>query len=450
MDRRTFLHKIMLTAGVGLMPSLAFSDDDEDDNKSTNNNIRFTLANTGINNKHVIVVGGGMAGVTAAKYLRLWGGSGISVTLVEPNPIYVSNIMSNLVLSAGRKMTELNFSYANLINNYGVTLKQASLVSFDNNRKVVTLSDNSSLTYDKLIFAPGIQMDDAYGLTATDYAGNYPHAWQAGPQTAKLASLVANMGNNDTLVMSIPAKPYRCPPGPYERACLIADYLKTHGKTGSKVVILDENPAIQAEAHSFTTAFNSIHAGYIQYIPNATGISVTKSANNDGSGTVTYNGTNSINAKVISLIPPHRAPNVMSSLCNGGRWAPVNVLNYESTVANMTGVHIIGDASSTTQPKAGHIANQEAKVCADAIVRAFQNQAPDAAPITNSACYSPITNSTASWLTGVYQYDSASKTMRLWANGTFTDTAVEADSITTKNFSRMNTWFATLMNDSFN
>lgn len=449
MDRRTFLHKIMLTAGVGLMPSLAFSDDDEDDNKSTNNNIRFSLTNTGINNKHVIVVGGGMAGVTAAKYLRLWGGSGISVTLVEPNPIYVSNIMSNLVLSAGRKMTELNFSYANLINNYGVTLKQASLVSFDNNRKVVTLSDNSSLTYDKLIFAPGIQMDDAYGLTATDYAGNYPHAWQAGSQTSKLASLVANMGNNDTFVMSIPAKPYRCPPGPYERACLVADYLKSRGKTGAKVIILDENPAIQAEAHSFTTAFNSIHAGYIQYIPNVTGISVTKSANNDGSGTVTYNGTNSINAKVISLIPPHRAPNIMTSLCNGGRWAPVNVLNYESTVTGMTGVHIIGDASSTTQPKAGHIANQEAKVCADAIVRAFQNQVPDAAPVTNSACYSPITNSTASWLTGVYQYDSASKTMRLWANGNFTDTAVEADSITTKNFSRMNTWFTTLMNDSF-
>lgn len=450
MDRRNFLHKLMLTAGVGLMPSLAFSDDDEDDNKSTNNNIRFTLANTGINNKHVIVVGGGMAGVTAAKYLRLWGGSGISVTLVEPNPIYVSNIMSNLVLSAGRKMTDLNFTYANLVSNYGVNLKQASLVSFDNSRKVVTLSDNSSLTYDKLIFAPGIQMDDAYGLTATDYTGNYPHAWQAGAQTAKLASLVANMGNNDTFVMSIPAKPYRCPPGPYERACLVADYLKSHGKTGAKVIVLDENPAIQAEAHSFTTAFNSIHAGYIQYIPNVTGISVTKSANNDGSGTVTYNGGTSINAKVISLIPPHRAPNIMTNLCNGGRWAPVNVLNYESTVANMTGVHIIGDASSTTQPKAGHIANQEAKVCADAIVRAFQNQAPDAAPVTNSACYSPITNSTASWLTGVYQYDSASKTMRLWANGNFTDTAVEADSITTKNFSRMNTWFTTLMNDSFN
>ncbi len=450
MDRRTFLHKLMLTAGVGLMPSLAFSDDDEDDNKSTNNNIRFTLANTGINNKHVIVVGGGMAGVTAAKYLRLWGGSGISVTLVEPNPIYVSNIMSNLVLSAGRKMTDLNFSYANLVSNYGVTLKQASLVSFDNSQKIVTLSDNSSLTYDKLIFAPGIQMDEAYGLTATDYAGNYPHAWQAGAQTAKLASLVANMGNNDTFVMSIPAKPYRCPPGPYERACLVADYLKSRGRTGAKVIILDENPAIQAEAHSFTTAFNSIHAGYIQYIPNVTGISVTKSANNDGSGTVTYNGTNSINAKVISLIPPHRAPNIMTNLCNGGRWAPVNVLNYESTVANMAGVHIIGDASSTTQPKAGHIANQEAKVCADAIVRAFQNQAPDAAPVTNSACYSPITNTTASWLTGVYQYDSASKTMRLWANGNFTDTAVEADSITTKNFSRMNTWFTTLMNDSFN
>lgn len=458
MNRRTFLQALMLTATGGLTSLATWADDDEDDNK-TPTNVRFSLANTGITNKHVVIVGGGMAGATAAKYLRLWGGAGVSVTLVEPNPIYVSNIMSGLVLAASRTLSSLNYSYTNLINNYGISLKQASVVSFDNTRKIVTLSDNSSLSYDRLIFATGIQLDDAHGLTAADYAGNYPHAWQSGPQTSKLASLIANMGNNDTFVMTIPAKPYRCPPGPYERACLVADYLKRTGKTGAKVIVLDENTAIagsdlsapynaiQAEPHSFHQAFTQIHTN-ITYLSGVTGISVTKSSANDGSGSISCSAGN-FSAQVINIIPPHRAPNVMTSLCNGGRWAPVNVLSYESTVTNMTGIHVIGDSSQTTQPKAGHIANQEAKVCSDAIIRAFQNQGADPAPVTNSACYSPITNSTASWLTGVYQYDATSKTMRLWANGAFTDKAIESADISSKNFSKMSTWFNTLMGDSF-
>jgi len=441
MNRREFLTKLLLATSAGMTSRLVYADDDQ---ISTVSNTIFSPATTNIHGKHVVVVGGGMAGATIAKYLRLWGGTGLSVTIIEPNPVYVSNIMSNLVLSANRTLLSLNTSYANLTSRYGITIKQATVTSFDNATHKIALSDGSLLTYDRLVLAPGIQFDDAYGLTATDYAGNYPHAWQAGSQTQALANQVATMQAGDTLVMSIPAKPYRCPPGPYERACLIADYLKTHGKTGAKVIVLDENPSIQAEPHSFTTAFNTIHAGWIDYRPGVSNIMVDKTTN-----TVTYTGGSIANAKVISLIPPHRAPSFMSNLCNGGRWAPVNVLNYESTIAGMTGVHIIGDASSTTQPKAGHIANQEAKICADAIIRAFQNQAPDPAPVTNSACYSPITNTTASWLTGVYQFDSASKTMRLWANGSFTDTAIESSDISSKNFSKMNTWFNTLMSDSF-
>lgn len=441
MNRREFLTQLLLATSAGITSRLGYADDDQ---ISTVSNTIFALATTNIQGKHVVVVGGGMAGATVAKYLRLWGGTGLSVTIIEPNPVYVSNIMSNLVLSANRTLASLNTSYANLTSNYGITIKQATVTSFDNTTQKIALSDGSLLSYDRLVLAPGIQFDDAYGLTATDYAGNYPHAWQAGSQTQALANQVATLQAGDTLVMSIPAKPYRCPPGPYERACLIADYLKTQGKIGAKVIVLDENPSIQAEPHSFTTAFNAIHAGWIDYRPNAMNIMVDKTAN-----TVTYTGGSIANAKVISLIPPHRAPSFMSNLCNGGRWAPVNVLNYESTIAGMTGVHIIGDASSTTQPKAGHIANQEAKVCADAIIRAFQNQAPDSAPVTNSACYSPITNTTASWLTGVYQFDSTSKTMRLWANGSFTDAAIESADISSKNFSKMNTWFNTLMSDSF-
>ena len=397
MDRRTFLTKLLLTSGLGLgLHVYADDESNESNNSKQQTQTNYALANTGISDKHVVVIGGGMAGATVAKYLRLWGGSGIAVTLVEPNPIYVSNIMSNLVLSGGRKLTSLNISYANLVTKYGITLKQASLTSFDNTTKQVTLSDGSTLTYDRLIMATGIQLDEAYGLTTADYASSFPHAWQAGSQTAELAKQITSMTNGDTFVMTIPMKPYRCPPGPYERACLVADYLKSHNKQGAKVVVLDENAGIQAEPENFTTAFNTTHAGWIDYKSGVTNIQVDKTTRS-----ITFNqggGAQTILAKVINVIPPHKAPTVMLPLCNGGKWAPVNVLNYESTVTGMSGVHIIGDASQTTQPKAGHIANQEAKVCADAIIRAFQNQQPDPDPVTNSACFSPITNTTASCL----------------------------------------------------
>jgi hypothetical protein len=207
---------------------------------------------------------------------------------------------------------------------------------------------------------------------------------------------------------------------------------------------LDENPSIQAEPHNFDLAFTQTHAGIIDYRPGVSGIMVDKL---NRSLTFSQAGAPQIiNAKVISLIPPHRAGLVTElagvNNASGGRWAGVDVLSYESSA--VAGIHVIGDASSTTQPKAGHIANQEAKVCADAIVRLLQGQQPDPAPVTNSACYSPITSNTASWLTVVYQYNVTSKTMVAAGAG-----VVEADTISSDNFQQMNTWFKTLMSDTF-
>jgi len=434
MNRRSFMYWCVMGASAAAAAPLA----------AATSTTALALAPTGITNRKVVVVGGGMAGATAAKYLRFWGGSGVEVTLVEKNPTYVSSIMSNLVLSGGRTLASLNYNYANLTSKYGIKVKQASVTAVNASTKTVTLSDGSVLGYDRLVLAPGIRFDDAYGLTQVDYDGAYPHAWQAGTQTQKLRDQITAMKNGDTFVMTIPAKPYRCPPGPYERACLVADYLKTSGKTACKVIVLDENPAIQAEPHNFNIAFTQTHAGIIDYRPGVSGIQVDKI---NHSISFTQGGTPQIlNAKVINVIPPHRAGLVTElagvNNVSSGRWAGVDVLSYESTA--VPGIHIIGDASATTQPKAGHVANQEAKVCADAIVRIFLGQQPDAAPVTNSACYSPITNSTASWLTVVYQYDPLSKTM-IPAKGH----PVEAASITSDNFSEMNTWFKTLMSDSF-
>lgn len=452
-SRRRFLGLMAGTAGLGLIPGLAWTDDDGDDdddgesyaNSGANSN--FALADTGLN-ANIVVIGGGMAGATTAKYLRLWGGSGVKVTLVEQAASYTSNIMSNLVLNGSRTLASLDFGYGSLVSKYGVTLKQGVVTAIDKVGKTITLADGSSLAYDRLVLAPGIEFDNAWGLTQSDYAGKTPHAWQAGPQTQLLRDQIAGMGANGTFLMVIPKAPFRCPPGPYERACVVADYLKTH-KSGCKVIVLDENPDIVVERENFSYAFNTLHKGVVTYFPGVTGIAI-----NPDTRVVTFTDAGlsgrTVNASVVNPIPPQRARGSVdgllanSGLNNGtnGRWAVVDVLKYESTAAS--GIHILGDAAQTTMPKAGHVANQEAKVCADAIVRLLGGQSPDSAPVTNSACYSPLTANSATWLTALYQYDPVSATMKVATP----PGVVASASISNKNFKQMNVWFNTLMSDT--
>ncbi len=465
-SRRKLLQLAAAALSVGIIPMMGRASDDSDhdyetgDDDLSSNNTTLALANTGLK-ANIVVIGGGMAGVTAAKYLRLWGGVDINVTLVEPSAMYTSNIMSNLVLNGSRTINSLAYGYTSVAAKYGVVVKQAWVQSVDTAGKSVTLSNGSTLPYDRLIVAPGIEFMNAFGLTQSDYESKTPHAWRAGPQTELLRQQLAAIPLDGTFVMTIPKAPYRCPPGPYERACLVADFLKTHKGAASKVVVLDENASIQAEVHSFTEAFTHIHNGVIDYRPGVTNIQIdpdTKAVSfKDAQGLPV-----TILANVVNPIPPQRAAGsdggwlaqtgLNNSVSNGvpdGRWCVVDVLSYESTAVK--DVHVIGDAASCGLPKAGHVANQEAKICADAIIRTLGGQQPDSAPVANSACYSPITATTASWLTAVYQYDAVNKKMALAANGGVTTgaTATEAGAIDTENFRDMNTWFNTLMSDSY-
>ena len=301
------------------------------------------------------------------------------------------------------------------------------------------------------MLAPGIDFLPIPGLTGT--AANQAkvvHAWQAGPQTQSLRDQLVAMPVDGTFLLTIPKAPYRCPPGPYERACVVADWIKKNrrstGYSKPQVYVLDANAGILAEPHNFSTAFNSIHAGVVSYVPNAT----VESVDADAGRIVTTAGV--FTGNVLNVIPNHTAGKIARDAglatapptAGGGVFCPVDVLTYESTVA--PGVHVLGDASATTQPKAGHVANSEAKVCADALVRLLSSPALplDSAPVTNSACYSPITATTASWLSVVFHYDPVSKTMKA-APGQ----PVEAPAITTSNYSQMNTWFKVLMSDTF-
>lgn len=428
MERRRFLQNIGATAlGFSLLKS------------SMAGQLAANAAATG----RVVVAGGGMAGTTVAKYLRFWGGTGMDVTLVEPNATYISNIFSNMVLTGERTLSQLSFNYSPLKSKYGVKIQNASVTGIDPVGKKVKLSNGITLSYDRLVLAPGIDFDPLpLSGTATNQA-KIVHAWKAGAQTTSLQNQIKAMTKSDTFILTIPPAPYRCPPGPYERACVVADYLK-RTKGGGKVIILDANPKILAEPNNFTKAFNETHKGIITYIPNAPVTSINADTMKIISGAGTFTG------KVINAIPKHKAGNLITQsgigLANSadGKWAAVNVLTYESTNTSLPGIHIIGDSSSTTQPKAGHIANAEAKVCADAIIQILKGGTIEPSPMTNSSCFTPITRTTASWLTAVYRYDPVTKTMVVTGNG-----VTESNGYNSENHEDMMKWFKNLMADTF-
>ena len=383
----------------------------------------------------VVVVGGGFAGATVAKYLRYWGNNAVDVTLVDANRTHVSCILSNLVLNNSLSLNSITFNYDTLRSKYGVKPVQGQVVAVDSVTRTVRLAGGTVLPYDRLVLAPGIAFDAVPGLDPT----RVPHAWQAGPQTTLLKNQLVAMPSGGRVVMTIPLAPYRCPPGPYERACLVADFLRRRKGT-AKIVVLDANPGIMAEKETFTRAFTQKYRGTLEYYPNAT-LNAVDSANH-----VARTSLGDFKANVLNVIPRHRAGQIAvdAGVVNdaSGRWAGVNPLSYESTSVPL--VHVIGDAQATGQPKAGHIANGEAKVCADAILRLFRGESPDPQPVTNSACYSPITAKEASWLTAVFAYDPTTGTMKV-----VPASSGEAKEWNSGNFEKMFDWAVNLFSDTF-
>lgn len=381
---------------------------------------------------HIVVVGGGFAGATCAKYLKMWGGDSVDVTIIEPNATYVSPILSNLVLNGQKSTANLSFTYGTYSSKYGINMVHSTVNSVDKTKQSLTLANGNTINYDKLVLAPGIDF-----IKTNDYdITKVPHAWKAGEQTNLLKAQIDAMVDGDTFTMTIPAAPYRCPPGPYERACVVADYLKnTKGYSNCKVVVLDANANITVEADTFGAKFTEYG---VEYRPNSIVTAVddtTKAVTFTESGT-----TKSLSSTVLNVIPNQKAaPVIFTAGVNSGNWAPINPLSYESVVAS--GIYIIGDSQATGQPKAGHIGNSEAKVCADAILRTLSGVALYASPKTNSACYSPTSATEASWLTGVFKYDTETQTM-VAAN-----TASGAPS--TSNYGQMFNWSGNLFADTF-
>jgi sulfide dehydrogenase [flavocytochrome c] flavoprotein subunit len=387
---------------------------------------------------HVVVIGGGFGGATVANYLKLWGGN-VDVTLVNRESTHHACILSNLVVTGTLPMSRIQLGYTNLQSKRGVNFVQGEALSVDPSAKEVTVRIGDTYyaySYDKLVLSPGIDFITPPGNYNADIT---PHAWQAGPQTQLLKNQLFAMTAGQTFIMTIPKSPYRCPPGPYERACAVADYLKRKNM-GAKIIVLDANPSIQAEPVNFGNAFSNLYKGILTYIPNA----VLTSVDSPGKTAVTTKGT--FKGAVLNILPAQRAGRIVTDagLINDptGRWALVNPLNYASTMH--PDIHILGDAQGTNQPKSGHMANSQAKVCADAIIRSFHGEAPDPNPVTSSACFSPITSSKAAWLTASFQYDPATRSMKR-VEASF----AEAPTPTSDGMQQMYQWADNIFADSF-
>jgi len=354
----------------------------------------------------VVVVGGGFGGATAARYLKLWGGAALDVTLVERNEGFISCPMSNLVVGAVRDPISIAHSYLGL-EAQGVKRLRAEVVAIDPAARIVALADGSRLAWDRLVVAPGIDfmLDGIPGLAAALDSGRAVHAWKAGTQTLALRRQLEALPDGGVVLMSIPKAPYRCPPGPYERACLVASWLR-RAKPRAKLLVLDANPEVQSKKALFERAFAQHHADVLEYRPNAE----LKEVLADGTARFEFED---VRADVLNLIPPQCAGGLARDFANvNRRWVGIDWLTMQTQAA--PGVHVVGDAifSAPGMPKSGHLANQQAKLAAAAALQLLKGEAVNPAPLVMNTCYSFVTPTEAMHVASVHQYDAADKTMK--------------------------------------
>ena len=342
------------------------------------------------------VVGGGFGGATLARFAKRLLPS-LRVTLIEPSSIYTACPFSNLVVGGLRTLNTQMFSYSAL-KSEGIQVVPAMAVDVDTIARRVTLSNNDVLSYDKLVLAPGIDFRwkalEGYDQKASL---KMPHAWKAGVQTELLKQQLQAMPDGGVVAMSVTAAPFRCPPGPYERASVIANYLKNH-KPGSKLLVLDSNERFSKQP-LFLDAWQKHYDGIVEW----------RNPSNDGrvnsvdvESMTLQTDFDSIKADVINVVPPQQAGLIAhrAGVANDSGWCPINALNFEST--QQPGVHVIGDATiAAPMPKSAFSANAQAKVCAIQLVRAFSELDIESTTLANT-CFSFISEDRAISVSGVY------------------------------------------------
>lgn len=358
----------------------------------------------------VVVVGGGYGGATAAKYVRLFSDYGIDVTLVEPNAAFVSCPISNLVIQGSKTIADVTTPYDNLSKRHGVKVVKDMVTSIDAEKRMVKLASGGELPYDRLILSPGIDFmwETLPGMAKEGAKDKVLHAWKAGAQTVALRKQLEAMPDGGVYALSIPLAPYRCPPGPYERACMVANYFKK-AKPKSKVVIFDANDDIQSKKGLFMKAWDEHYKGIIEYRPKHRVTDVDAATN-----TLKFEFNDDFKASVANVVPAMRAGDlaVKAGLATANaRWCEVDFLTFESKAAK--NIHVLGDSIQIApgMPKSGHMANQHGKTCAAAVVNLLQGKAPPQLPIYANTCYSFVTDEDVVHVASVHRYDAEKKTM---------------------------------------
>ena len=375
MERRDFLKLIGAGVGVGASGAL------------------FAQSS----GQRVVVVGGGFGGATAAKYLKLKN-PGLNVVLIEPNRQYVSCPLSNEVLGGEATIEHLTFGYDGL-KKRGVTLVHETVTAIDPQARKITVSSGGTFTYDRAIVAPGIDFRwDA--IKGYDEAASQaiPHAYKAGAQTTLLANQLKSMKDGGVVIITVPEYPFRCPPGPYERASMIAHYLKHH-KPRSKIIILDAKESFSKQG-LFMQGWKQHYAGMIEWVSGSKGGEVESV--DVATRTVSSAVGNKHPADVLNIIPPQYAGKIAhtTGLVDPKGWCPVNVRTFEST--QHPGIHVIGDASMAgAMPRSGYSANSQAKVAAAAVIASLRG-VPAGEPSFINACYSMIAPEHGISITNVY------------------------------------------------
>jgi sulfite dehydrogenase len=355
----------------------------------------------------VVVIGGGFGGATASRYIKLWAPD-IDVTLVEREAVFVSCPISNLVLGGNTQMSTITMGYDGL-RSRGVNIVRDDAVGVDAGARQVRLASGKTLAYDRLIVSPGIDFiyGSIPGLKSADAQNRVLHAWKAGPQTAALRKQLEAMRDGGVFVFQFPMAPYRCPPGPYERVCQVADYLK-RAKPKSKIIVLDANPDIVSKKGLFLASWNGLYKGLIEYRPNS------ELADVDVKGMAVKLTFDSVKGDVLNVVPPHGAGAIARQaglITANQRWCGIDWLTCESVAVK--GVHVLGDAtlSAPGMPKSASMANQHGKICAAAVIALLKGEPVHAEPAIMNTCYSFVDGRSAMHVTSIHTYDKAQKTL---------------------------------------
>ncbi|MBX9960883.1 MAG: NAD(P)/FAD-dependent oxidoreductase [Burkholderiaceae bacterium] len=359
----------------------------------------------------VVVIGGGYGGATAAKYVRMLSNYQIDVVLVEPNDAFISCPISNLVIGGSKTMGDITTPYDKLRSNHGVIHARDLASKIDPAKKTVTLAGGATIAYDKLILSPGIDMmwNSIEGLKEASAAGQILQAWKAGPETVALRRQLEAMPDGGVYAIAVPLAPYRCPPGPYERASQVASYFKK-AKPKSKVLILDANPDVTSKGPLFKKFWAENYAGMLEFRGNHKAIAVDARTK-----TVKFETADDVKADVLNVLPNMSAGTIamQTGLANANaRWCNVDYQTFESTAAK--DIHVIGDSvlAAPLMPKSGHMANSHGKVVAAAVVAQLSGLPVNPQPLLTNTCYSFVNDKLVVHVASVHQYVAAEKTYK--------------------------------------